>query len=171
MGPPSPFGVGPLRLAIFPATVLLALGAYELSPSLVSPQAHASSRLQTSVLQPPARFEMRPFCPVITMDPGGACPLLPISRPLPRKPPVIVLCSESVCGSGFRPGDSIELLATRAEGSTFWRTVADRSGNFSSTLPAPLCRFAPIGLTAFESNDDQSNRLSVASTGCEKSIP
>jgi len=112
---------------------------------------------------------MRPLCLVITID--AACPLPAILARAPLKPAVIVLCSQSLCGSGFHPGDSVLLLATRAEGSTFWRAVADRSGNIRSTLPAPLCRFAPIGLTAFDTHADRSNQLSLASTGCERSIP
>src|SRR2546422_10016735 len=112
MGPGSRFGVGPLRLAILPATVLLAVGACVVRPGLASPGAHASSRLQTLVRQPPPRFEMRPLCPVITID--AACPLPAILARPPTKPAAIVLCSQSLCGSGFHPGESILLLATRA---------------------------------------------------------
>jgi hypothetical protein len=96
-------------------------------------------------------------------------------RTIPPQPwtrrATISLCSDALCGRGFGPGDTILLLATRSEGSTFWRTVADRAGNFRSPLPAPLCRFAPIGLTASDNHAHRSNRLSLASTGCERAAP
>ena len=100
----------------------------------------------------------------------GSVPLTMPPRPWTRRA-VISLCSEALCGSGFRPGDTILLLATRTEGSTFWRTVADGAGNFRSPLPAPLCRFAPIGLTASDNHAHRSNLLSLGSTGCQRATP
>ena len=171
MGARSRFGAGPLKLVIWLAIVLLAAGASASTAGLVGQDVHASVRLQPSVVQLPPEFEMRPSCPVITADPNGACPLPAIPAQYWTKRAAIFLCSESLCGSGFHPGDSILLLATRAEGSTFWRTVADTAGKFRSPLPAPLCRFAPIGLAAFDNHADRSNRISLASTGCERPIP
>lgn len=170
MGPRSRFGAGPLRLATWSA-ILVAAGAVAASPGVVTPDIHASSEPHASVIQPSPQFRKPPSCPVIAIAPGGACPFPALPTRLPTKPAVIVLCAESVCGSGFRPGDVVLLLGTRSEGSTFWWTVADRSGNFRSALPAPLCRFTPIDLTAQDARVDQSARLSLASTGCERSVP
>ena len=153
----APFGL---------AVVLLAASAPPSTSGVVGHEVHASFRLHASVFQLPPQFEMRPYCPVITADPNGACPLPAIPAQSWTKRATIFLCSESLCGSGFHPGDIILLIATRADGSTFWRTAADRSGNFRSALPAPLCRFAPVGLMAFDTHTDRSNRLSLASTGC-----
>jgi len=128
-----------------------------------------SVRMRPSVLQQPAQFELRQSCLTTSLD--GFCAQSANPAHFWTKPAAIFLCSESLCGRGFRPGDTILLLATRAGGSTFWRTIADRSGNFRSSLPAPLCRFAPVGLTAFDSHTGQSNRISLPTTGCGRAIP
>jgi hypothetical protein len=125
-------------------------------------------RLHASVFELPPRFEARPTCPVVTIDPSGACPLPAIPAQPWTKRAAIFLCSESLCGRGFRPGDTILLLATRAEGSTFWRTRADEDGNFRSPLPSPLCHFAPVSLTGFDTQAHRSNRLSLATNGCDR---
>jgi hypothetical protein len=171
MRPRSRFGSGPLKLAIWPVIVVLAAGASASSLGVAGLDVPASTQPHGSVFQESSRFEVPPWCPVITVDPNGACPLpaIPV-QPWSRRG-TIFLCSESLCGSGFHPGDVILLLATRSEGSTFWRTAVDPSGKFRSALPAPLCRFAPIGLTAFDPHADRSNRISLGSTGCEKAIP
>jgi hypothetical protein len=171
MGPRPKFGAGPLRLAIWPAIVLLACGVAPVSHRLVGEASQASAGVHASVFQLPARFEMSSACPVIMVSPNGLCPLPANPAQLWTRRPAIVLCSESLCGSGFPARDTILLLATRAGGSTFWRTVADRAGNFRSALPAPLCRFAPVGMTAFDSYSHPSNRISLASTGCKRAIP
>jgi hypothetical protein len=165
------FGAGPLRFGIWPAIVLLAAGAARVSPAVVDHARQTAFRAHASVYVLPPLFEVRPFCPVITVSQDGACPLPAIPAHSSTARTTIFLCSESLCGRGFHPGDTIMLLANRAEGSTFWRTVADRSGNFRSALPAPLCHFAPIGLTAFDTHADRSNQLSLATTGCDRSIP
>lgn len=171
MGPRSRFGASPLRLAIWLAIVLLAAGASATISGVAGDSVHLAARPPNSVYQLPPQFELRPSCPFVTLDPYGACPLPAIPpRPWTRRA-VISLCSEALCGSGFRPGDTILLLATRTEGSTFWRTVADGAGNFRSPLPAPLCRFAPIGLTASDNHAHRSNRLSLGSTGCQRATP
>lgn len=166
MGPRSRFGAVPLKLAIWLAVVLLAGGASATITGVAQHEVHAPLGLHPSVFQLPPQFEVRPSCPVITVSTAGACPLPAIPAQAWSKRATIFLCSESLCGGGFHPGDIILLVATRTEGSTFWRTEADRAGNFRSALPAPLCRFAPIGLTAFDTHAVRSNRLSLASTGC-----
>src|ERR1700736_3589114 len=166
MAPRHTVRAGRLKLAILPVIVLLAAGASATTSGVIGHDVQASARLQASVLQLPPQFEMRPSCPVVTVDPNGACPLPAIPAQPWTQRGIISLCSESLCGSGFRPGDTILLLATRSEGSTFWHTLTDRSGNFRSLLPAPLCRFAPIGLAAFDSRAERSNQISLASTGC-----
>jgi hypothetical protein len=170
MGPRSRFGTAPFKLAIWLAVLLLAAGAAA-SAGVVGDDVHAAPRLHASVFELPPRFEARPTCPVVTIDPSGACPLpaIPV-QPWTRRA-TIFLCSESLCGRGFRRGDTILLLATRAEGSTFWRTRADRDGNFRSPLPSPLCHFTPVGLTAFDNHAGRSNRLSLASAGCAAFTP
>jgi hypothetical protein len=171
MGPRSTFGAGPLRLAVGLAIVLLAAGASATISGVAGDGVHASARPANSVYLLPPQFELPPSCPFVALDPYGVCPLPAIyPRPWTRRA-MISLCLDALCGSGFRPGDTILLLATRSEGSTFWRTVADRAGNFRSPLPAPLCRFAPIGLTASDNHAQRSNRLSLASTGCEGATP
>jgi hypothetical protein len=105
--------------------------------------------VEAPAFQRTTQFEVRPDCLVITVDTGGACPVPTIPAQGWVEPATISLCSESLCGRGFRPGDTILLLATRAEGSTFWRIQADRIGNFRSPLPSPLCRFASVGCLAF----------------------
>jgi hypothetical protein len=166
MGPVSTFGAGPIKLAAALAVVLLAAGTAASRAGVVGHGVDASFRLQASVFSLPPQFEMHPYCPVMTADPNGACPLPVIPAETSTKRATIVLCSESLCGRGFHPGDTILLLATRAGGSTFWRTRADRSGSFRSALPAPLCRFAPVSLMAFDTHAYRSNRLSLGSTGC-----
>lgn len=152
MGPRSSVGIAPTKLAIWLAVVLLAAGAVA-STGVVGHDVHGVG-------------EIRPSCPIVTIDPTGACPL-PVIPVQPRtRRATIFLCSVSLCGRGFRPGDTILLLATRAEGSTFWRTGADRNGNFRSPLPLPLCRFAPIDLDAYGNHGERSNRLFLASVGC-----
>ena len=94
---------------------------------------------------------------------SGACPLP--AKPWARRA-VIYLCVESLCGRGFRPADTILLVARQADGSTFWRTRADRNGYFRSPLPSPLCHFTPVGLAAFDAHGERSNPLSLASMGC-----
>jgi hypothetical protein len=127
---------------------------------------HASARQPSSVFQLPAPFEMRPACPVITVEPHGACPLPAIPAETWTMRATLVLCAESLCGSGFHAGDTIMLLAIKAGGSTFWRTQADRFGGFRSELPAPLCRFAPVTLRAFDTHAYRSNAISLGSAGC-----
>ena len=165
MGPRLRFGPGTVKRATWPAILLLGAGVAASATGLVDHKVHASAQLHPSVYQLPPQLE-RPYCSVITVDPVGACPLPVIpAQPWPRRS-TIFLCSESLCGSGFHPGETILLVATRAEGSTFWRTVADRSGNIRSLLPAPLCRFAPVSLTGFDAQAYRSNRLAIASAGC-----
>ena len=163
-------GRGRVGLAIWPAVVLLASGASTANHRAIDQPLHSSPRFKVS-LAVPARFRLHPTCPVITVSPAGVCPLPAIPAQPPTKPAAIVLCTESLCGSGFYPGGVIFLLATRAEGSTFWRTVADSSGNFRSALPAPLCRFAPVRLWAFDTHAHRSNPLALASEGCVAFTP
>src|ERR1700694_3260391 len=103
MGPRSRFGAGPLKLAIGFAIVLLSAGA-SASSGLVGQNVHASARLQAAVIELPPEFEMRPSCPVITIDPNGACPLPAIPASYWTKRATIFLCSEALCGRGFHPG-------------------------------------------------------------------
>lgn len=165
MRPRSSPGIAPPKLAIWLAVALLAAGAVA-STGVVGHDAHGVGRLNASVYSLPAPFDLRPSCLVVTIDPSAACPLPAIPVQPRTRPPTIVLCSVSLCGRGFRPGDTILLLATRAEGSTFWRIGADRNGNFRSPLPSPLCRFAPIDLDAYGNHGERSNRLFLASVGC-----
>ena len=151
MGPRSSVGIGPTKLAIWLAIALLAAGAVARTGG-VGHDAHGMG-------------EIRPSCLIVTIGPTGACPW-PAMVPLRTQRATIFLCSASLCGRGFRPGDTVLLLATRAEGSTFWRTGADRNGNFRSPLPSPLCRFAPIDLDAYGNHGERSNRLFLASVGC-----
>jgi hypothetical protein len=146
--------------------VLLAAGASATVTGVAQPEVRTPSGLHASVFQLPPEFEVRPSCPVITVTTAGACPLPAIPVQAWSKRGTIFLCAESLCGSGFHPGDTILLLATRTEGSTFWWTSADRAGSIRSVLPAPLCRFAPVSLTAFDAQAYRSNRLSLATTGC-----
>jgi hypothetical protein len=155
------------RLAIWAAVVLLASGALAANGSAIDQPGHSLPPSKVSLVLP-ALFEVRLSCPVITV---GACPMPAIPAAAPTRRATIVLCSESLCGSGFHPGETILLIAMRSEGSTFWRTRADRSGNFRSALPAPLCHFAPVSLTAFDTHAGRSNRLSLASTGCMPLTP
>jgi hypothetical protein len=165
------FATSRVKLATGPALLLLSVGAAVSAPGLVDHSVHASAQLHASVFELPPQFELGPSCPVITVDPVGGCPLAAIPAEPWAKRATIHLCSESLCGSGFHPGDTILLVATRTEGSTFWRTVADRSGTFRSVLPAPLCRFAPVSLTGFDAQAHRSNRLSLATTGCVAVMP
>ena len=159
-------GAATVKLATWPAMLLLGMGAAASATGLVDHNVHPSAQLHASVFQRPPQFDPRPYCPVVTVDPLGTCPLLAIPAQPWAKRATIFLCSESLCGSGFQPGETILLVATRTEGSTVWRTLADRSGNFRSVLPAPLCRFAPVTLTGFGAQAYRSNRLSLASAGC-----
>jgi hypothetical protein len=155
-----------LRLAIWLAVVLLASGATVASQRPIDHPVQSPPRFTVSLV-PPAQFEVRPLCPVITVSSSGACPLPAIPAQPPSKPAAIFLWSQPLpwlCGTGFHPGDIIYLLATRADGSTFWRAVADASGDFRSTLPTPLCRLAPVSLTAYDTHIHRSNRLSLART-------
>jgi len=161
MGPRSTLGTVLFRLAIWLAAVLLAVGA-----AVVGHDVLAAPRLHASGSELPPQFEGQPTCLVLIIDLNGACPLPAIPAMPSTRRATLFLCSESLCGRGFRPGDSIMLLARRADGSTFWRTRADRDGNFRSPLPSPLCHFTPVGLTAFDDHAERSTRLSLASTGC-----
>jgi hypothetical protein len=160
------FGVGPLTLAVWPAILLLGVGATASVTGVVGPDVRETARAHAPAFQLAPQFEVRPDCPVIIVDPGGACPVPPIATQARVSPATISLCVESLCGRGFRPGDTVLLLATRAEGSTFWRIRADPKGNFRSPLPSPLCRFAPIDLAAHGNHGERSNRLAVGSVGC-----
>jgi hypothetical protein len=171
MRPRTKVGASPLRLAIWPAIVLLASGAAPVAARAVDDGSQTPFRTHASVFQVAPQFEVRPSCPVITVSPDGVCALPANPAQLWTKRATIFLCSESLCGSGFPAGSTILLLATRAGGSTFWRTVADGTGNFRSALPAPLCRFAPVGLTAFDNRAGRSIRISLASTGCARAMP
>jgi len=161
MGPRSTLGAVLFRVTIWLAAVLLAVGAAVVGHDVrAAPPAHASA----FELSP--QFEAQPTCLVLIIDLNGACPIPAIPAMPSTRRATLFLCSESLCGRGFRPGDVIMLLARRADGSTFWRTRADRDGNFRSPLPSPLCHFTPVGLTAFGDHAGRSNRLSLASTGC-----
>jgi hypothetical protein len=150
-----------LNVAIWLAVVLLAVGAGVVGPAIL-----AAPRPYVSASERPAQFGARPTCQGLIVDLSGACPLPAIPAKPWTKRAAIFLCAESVCGRGFRQGDAILLLARQADGSTFWRTRADRDGNFRSPLPSPLCHFTPVGLTAFDDHGERSNRLSLASMGC-----
>ncbi len=166
MRPPSRFGASLLKLAIGPVVLLLGLGATASAMGVAGSEGRARAGLEAPTLQLPPQFEVRAYCLVITVDPGGVCPVPVIPAGAWVKPAAISICAESLCGRGFRPGDSILLLATRAEGSTFWRIRTDRNGNFRSPLPSPLCRFAPIDVAAYGNHGERSNRVSLASVGC-----
>jgi hypothetical protein len=166
MEPRASFGISPSKLTIWLAVVLLAAGAVASTYGVVGRNVDAAAGLQTPLFQSPRQFALRQSCPVVIVNPDGACPLPEIPGQSWAKRATIFLCAASLCGSGFRSRDTILLLATRAEGSTFWRARADLAGNFRSPLPAPLCRFAPIGLTAFGNRDNRSNLLSLPSARC-----
>jgi hypothetical protein len=146
--------------------LLLGLGATAYATGVVGSPIRTPARVEAHAFQPTTQFEVRPDCLVITVGTGDGCPVPAIPAQRWVEPATISLCSESLCGRGFRPGDTILLLATRAEGSTFWRIQADRNGNFRSPLPSPLCRFAPIDLAAYGNLGERSDRLSLASVGC-----
>ena len=161
MGPRSALGSAPFNVAIWLAVVLLAVGA-----AMVGNDVLAAPRLPASASEVPIQFEAQPPCLVLLIDLTGRCPLAAVpATPFTRRA-TIFLCAESLCGRGFRPADVIMLLARTADGSTFWRTRADRGGNFRSPLPSPLCHFTPVSLTALGDHTGQSNRLSLASTRC-----
>jgi hypothetical protein len=170
MGPRGKFGAGSLRLPIWAAVVLLASGAAPIPARVVADGSQTPLTMRASVFELPPPFEVRPSCTVVTVSPEGLCALPANPAQLWTRRASIYLCSESLCGRGFPPAGTILLLATRSGGSTFWRTVADGAGNFRSDLPAPLCRFAPVGLTAFYSHEGRSNRISLATTGCQRAI-
>ena len=161
MGPRSTLGTVLFRVTIWLAAVLLAVGA-----AVVGHDVRAAPPVHASAFELSPQFEAQPTCLVLIIDLNGACPLPAIPAMPSTRRATLFLCSESLCGRGFRPGDVIMLLARRADGSTFWRTRADRDGNFRSPLPSPLCHFTPVGLTAFDDHAGRSTRLSLASTGC-----
>ena len=171
MGPRWTFGAGSLRLGIWAAIILLASGASPIPARAVDVGGQTPFQLHSSVFQVAPQFVLSSSCSVITVTPQGLCALPANPAQLWTKRATIYLCTEALCGSGFHPGGSILLLATRAGGSTFWRTIADGAGNFRSDLPAPLCRFAPVGLTAFDNRAGRSVRISLATTGCQRAIP
>jgi hypothetical protein len=152
---------GLFKMAIRLAVVLLAVGA-----GVVGHDVLAAPRLHASVSGLPPQFEARPTCIFVTIDLSGGCPLPPISAQAWTTRATILLCADSLCGRGFRAGDTVTILARRADGSTFWRTRADRNGNFRSPLPLPLCHFTPVGLMAFDDSGERSIRLSLAKTRC-----
>jgi hypothetical protein len=151
--------------------LLLGLGAATNAARVVGSAIRTPARVEAPAFQRTTQFDVRPDCLVITVDTGGACPVPAIPAQGWVEPATISLCSTSLCGRGFRPGDTILLLATRAEGSTFWRIQADRNGNFRSPLPSPLCRFAPIDMAAYGNLGERSDRLSLASVGCRALRP
>jgi len=161
MGPRSAFGRARSNVAIWLAVLLLAVGV-----AIVGNDVLAAPRLPASASEPPLQVDAPPPCLVLLIDTSGACPLPALPLKMFTNRATIFLCDESLCGRGFRQGDVITLLARTADGSTFWRTRADRGGNFRSSLPSPLCHFTPVDLTAFGDRTGQSNRLSVARTGC-----
>ena len=166
MRPGFRFVAGPLKVALWPAMLLLGLGATANATGVVGPAIRTPARVEAPAFQRTTQFGVRPDCLVIAVDTGGVCPVPAIPAHGWMDPATISLCSTSLCGRGFRPGSTILLLATRAEGSTFWRIQADRNGNFRSPLPSPLCRFAPIHIAAYGNLGERSARLSLASVGC-----
>jgi hypothetical protein len=161
MGPRLASGSAPSNVATLLVLLLLAVGA-----AMAGNDVLAAPRLPASASELPLQFEAQPPCLVLVIDLSGTCPLPAVpAAPFTRRA-TIFLCAESLCGRGFRPGDVITLLARTADGSTFWRTRADRGGNFRSPLPSPLCHFTPVGLMALGDHTGPSNRLSLASTGC-----
>ena len=161
MGPRSAFGSALSNMAISVVILLLAVGA-----AMVGNDVLAAPRVPGSASEPPLQFDAAPPCLVLLIDTSGACPLPAHPLKMITNRATITLCDQSLCGRGFRPGDAIMLLARTADGSTFWRTRADRGGNFRSPLPSPLCHFTPVGLMALGDHTGQSNRLSLASTRC-----
>jgi hypothetical protein len=117
-------------------------------------------------------------CPVRTGSVIGGCPR-PLIAAVSRNPQ-LHLCRSlefipfvsrrrsepSVCGTGFRPNDVVDVAVHGVSGSTMWRVVADEKGAFHSLLPWPLCGLTPGKVTAVDQHDDQSNPVSLSTHGC-----
>jgi hypothetical protein len=57
---------------------------------------------------------------------------------------------------------TVTITATGLHGSYSWQVIATSSGSFVSTVPAFLCRLAPLMLVATGSTGDRSNGLSLS---------
>ncbi len=72
----------------------------------------------------------------------------------------------SLCGSGFYPGDHIDVIVVGTYGSTFWPAEADRSGHFKSSLPSPLCRLTPATVIALDMHLRESPSIPLGGVRC-----
>lgn len=118
-------------------------------------------------------------CHVITANPLGVCPP-PVVRPAIWQPPRLALCPTlarprvgdrleprmSLCGSGFYPGDHIDVIVIGTYGSTFWPAESDRSGRFKSSLPSPLCRLTPATVFALDMHLRESPSIPLGGVRC-----
>jgi hypothetical protein len=165
--------------------IVLAVAVIATAASTLEPNA-ASTKLTTStspfqadalVLRP--QLDAALPCPVITGSPIGACPR-PLLASAPRPQAMLELCPRfretpfmsarqgrpSVCGTGFHPGDRVDVLIRSSYGSTFWRVTADVTGSFRSALPWPVCGLTPGRVMAVDLHDNRSNAVTLPSRGC-----
>ena len=150
----------------------------------IQPQASAGKPSMGTLRGPPTGSGRPPFatgvpCRVITANPLGVCPP-PVVRPAIRQPPNLALCPTlarprvgdrpeprmSLCGTGFYPGDHIDVIVIGTYGSTFWPAESDRSGRFKSSLPSPLCRLTPATAFALDMHLRESPSIPLGGIRC-----
>ncbi|TME79105.1 MAG: hypothetical protein E6I46_00310 [Chloroflexi bacterium] len=163
---------------------LVILAAVTAAAAATIPQASAA-KPSTGTLGGPSTGSGRPQlatgvpCHVITANPLGVCPP-PVIRPAIWQQPSLILCPTlarprigdrieprmSLCGSGFYPGDHIDVIVVGTYGSTFWPAEADRSGRFKSSLPSPLCRLTPATVFALDMHLRESPSIPLGGVRC-----
>ena len=146
----------------------------------MQPQASAA-KPSTGALRGPPPESGRPQlaagvpCRVITANPLGVCP--PSAT---VQPPTLALCPKLVplsvtermeprpalCGSGFHPGDLVNVIVVGAYGSTFWPAESDRYGRFRSILPSLLCRLTPATVFALDMHHGGSASIPLGGVRC-----
>jgi hypothetical protein len=134
-------------------------------------------------VESPSRIPCSPPCtPVGAAGPQLVIPCPPVPPPPAPGQPAIWLCPSPLilqpapgtgpsrgtllCGRGFHPNELVTVTATSARGVVSWSATANPTGSLVTSLWAPLCRLAPVTLTAVGAQGDRSNSLVVPGPAC-----